>query len=122
MENKKLKKYKDFKQNKSDKNQNIQYDILTIDDKKGELKKIKEPVEIVQITGVISNDDMKKLTETHIVHASFVGDSIKRGDIIWLSCLLKKPGSSYAPNQQGVLKLRVVDIYLGLSKLNSIMK
>ena len=122
MENKKLKKYKDFKPDKTDKNQNIQYDIMLVKDEKGKLKKVKEPMQIVQITGLLTDDEMKELTENHIVHASFVGEDIKRGDVIWLSCLLKKPGASYTPNQQGVLKLRVVDIYLGLSKLNSIMK
>jgi len=119
MENK-IKKFKDYK--KSDKNQNLQLDILVLDDEHGKYKKVKEPMEIVQITGILSDEEKKKLDENHIVHASFVGENVKRGDIVWLSCLLKKPGSSYSPQEQGVIKTRIVDIYLGLSKLNSIMK
>jgi len=82
-----------------------------------------QEVEIVQITGVISQEEAAKIDENFVVNAGdFSGKNIKRGDIIWLSCLMKKPGTSFSANQQGVLKCRVSDIYLGLSKLNSLMK
>jgi hypothetical protein len=82
-----------------------------------------QEVEIVQITGVISQEEADKIDENFVVNAGdFSGKNIKRGDIIWLSCLMKKPGTSFSANQQGVLKCRVSDIYLGLSKLNSLMK
>lgn len=85
-------------------------------------EKVKE-VEIVQITGVISEEEAQKIDEEFIVYAGdFSGKEVKRGDIIWLSCLMKKPGSSYAAQTQGVLKCRVSDIFLGLTKLNSLMK
>lgn len=82
-----------------------------------------QEVEIVQITGVISEEEAAKIDENFIVNAGdFSGKNIKRGDIIWLSCLMKKPGTSFTSNQQGVLKCRITDIYLGLTKLNSLMK
>lgn len=96
-------------------------DITKIETSEG-FEKVKE-VEIVQITGVISEEEAKKIDENFVVHAGdFSGKEIKRGEIVWLSCLMKKPGSTYAAQQQGVLKCRVTDIYLGLTKLNSLMK
>lgn len=96
-------------------------DITKIETDEG-YEKVKE-IEIIQITGVISEEEAKKIDEAFVVHAGdFSGKEIKRGEIIWLSCLMKKPGLSYTAQQQGVLKCRVADIYLGLSKLNSLMK
>lgn len=100
---------------------NLANDITKIETDEG-YEKVKE-VEIVQITGVISEEEAMKIDEDFVVHAGdFSGKEIKRGDIVWLSCLMKKPGSSFAAQQQGVLKCRVSDIYLGLSKLNQLMK
>ncbi len=82
-----------------------------------------DKIGIVQVTGILSEEEASKLDENIIINAGdFSGKEIKRGDIIWLSCLMKKPGSSYSANQQGVVKCRVSDIYLGFSKLNSLMK
>jgi len=95
-------------------------DITKIETGEG-FEKVKE-VEIIQITGVISEEEAKKVDENLIVHAgNFTNKDVKRGDIIWLSCLLKKPGTSFAVQQQGVLKCRISDIYLGLSKLNQLL-
>lgn len=87
-------------------------------------EKVTEPMEIVSINGVITDDEqIKKLEENIVINAGdFSNSNIKRGDIIWISCLMKKPGASYSAQQQGVLKCRVSDIYAGLSKLNSLLK
>lgn len=96
-------------------------DIIKIETDEG-YEKVKD-VEIIQITGIISEEEAKKIDENFVVHAGdFSGKEIKRGDTIWLSCLMRKPGSSFSAQQQGVLKCRVADIYLGLSKLNQLMK
>ena len=96
-------------------------DILKIDDEKGNFEKVKE-VEIVQITGILSEEEALKMDDSLIVHAgNFSDHNIKRGDVIWLSCLMKKPGVSYTAQTQGVIKVRVTDIFLGMSKLNSLM-
>lgn len=97
-------------------------DILQFDGE--EYKKVKEPMEIVQLTGIITDEEqIKKLEEDFVVQGGdFSGKEVKRGDYIWISCLMKKPGTSYAPQSIGVLKTRVTDVFLGLSKLNQIMK
>jgi len=102
-------------------NTNLANDITKIETDEG-YEKVKE-VEIVQITGVISEEEVMKIDEEFVVHAGdFSKEPIKRGDYIYMSCLMKKPGSSFAAQQQGVLQVRVVDIWLGLTKLNSLMK
>jgi hypothetical protein len=94
-------------------------DIIKIETDEG-YEKV-EKVEIIQVTGVLSDEEAVKIDEAHIVHAGdFSGKDIKRGEYVWLSCLMKKPGSSYAAQTQGVVKCRIVDIYLGLSKLNQL--
>jgi hypothetical protein len=81
-----------------------------------------QKIEIVQVTGVLSEEEAAKIDEALIVHAgNFSGKEVKRGEYVWLSCLMKKPGLSYTAQQQGVVKCRIVDIFLGLSKLNSLM-
>ena len=109
------------------------YDTLSDDitiisklDKKKK-KKVTEPVEIVQVTGIITDEDeIKKLDEASGIPPINVDLSlkeVKRGQEIWMTALLKKPGSSVFNNQSlGLIKVRIVDIYFGLSKLSSIMK
>jgi len=83
-----------------------------------------QKVEIVQVTGVLSEEEAAKVDEAHVIHAGdFSGKEVKRGEYVWLSCLMKKPGTSTmnVPHIQGVVKCRIVDIYMGLSKLNSLM-
>ena len=49
---------------------------------------------------------------------------VKRGDTLWLTAILAPRNKSvaYSPGTMGVLKVRVVDIYYGLSKLKSMIK
>jgi len=117
-----INKFKEFSEGKD--NQNLQDDITTLVKDGDEYVKTTEPLELVQVTGILTDEEeIAKIEEHFVVHAGdFTGKEIKRGDIIWLSCLIKKPGNSYTPNQQAVLKLRITDIYLGLSKLNQLMK
>ena len=100
----------------------LQDDITEFENEIDKYEKVKE-IEIIQITGVISEEEAKKIDENLSVYAGdFSGKDVKRGDYIYLSCMMKKPGTSYSPQQQGVLQCRVTDIYLGLTKLNSLMK
>jgi len=115
----KFNKYNE-KKKKDDELKPLADDITKIETDEG-YEKVKE-VEIVQVTGVLSEEEAAKIDENFVVHAGdFSGKEVKRGDIVWLSCLMKKPGMSYTSNQQGVLKCRVSDIYIGLSKLNQLM-
>ena len=114
--------FKEFSEGKD--NQNLQDDITALVKDGDEYVKTNEPLELVQVTGILTDEEeIKKIEEHFVVHAGdFSGKEIKRGEIVWLSCLMKKPGNSYTSNQQGVLKCRITDIYIGLSKLNQLMK
>lgn len=118
MENKII-KFNEYNEKKSE-FKPLADDITKIETDEG-YEKVQK-VEIIQVTGVLSEEEASKIDEAHVIHAGdFSGKDVKRGEYIWLSCLMKKPGNSYSPQQQGVIKCRVVDIYLGLSKLNSLM-
>ena len=57
------------------------------------------------------------------VHSDLTVRDVKRGDIIWITALLRKRGSTSftSPAVQGVLKVRIVDIYYGLQYLNKVI-
>jgi hypothetical protein len=63
-----------------------------------------------------------KIDENMTIDKNLNVGEVKRGQIIWLTALLKKPGSSYSNQTLGVLKLRVIDYYYGLNKLNQVLK
>lgn len=82
-----------------------------------------EDIEIIQITGILTEDEINKLDENIIIHAGdFSNTEIKKGQYIYLSCLMKKPGTTYSVGNQGVIQCRVTEIWSGLTKLNSLMK
>jgi len=125
------KKFNDFKNKKTkkfDKEKEFQQlsdDIIAISKlDNGDLEKIKEPVEIVQITGVVSDEEeIKKLNEIAgpLLSTDISMKSVKRGQEIWITALLKKPGSSvYTSQTIGLLKVRITEIYYGLSKLSTL--
>jgi hypothetical protein len=113
----KVKKYKEFKK--------LADDILLFKNDEGEWEKAKEPMELIQITGQLTDEEeIEKIEEnfTTDIETQIHGE-IKRGEIIWLTALLQRKGSqSYnVPNTTGVLKCRIVDIYYGLNKLKQVM-
>lgn len=57
------------------------------------------------------------------VHSDLTVRQAKRGDIIWVTALLRKKGTTSftSPAVQGVLKVRIVDIYYGLQYLNKVI-
>jgi len=94
----------------------------------GSIEKIKGPIDIVQVTGVITDKDrISRLEEAVVGGPQFNADigvrEVNRGDIIWLTALLKKPGSTSWSNVQSnysCIKCRVVDIFWGLNKLKTL--
>ena len=90
----------------------------------GSFEKIDEPVNILQVTGLITDEDeIKKISEAFTLDTSVVVKDIKRGDILWLTCLLEKSNTTSRNAQNwGVIKVRIVDYYYGLNKLNTIKK
>ena len=117
------KKTKEFDKDKSF--QPLSDDIIAISKlDNGDYEKVKEPVIITQITGVITDkEEIKKLDEVAgpLLSTDISMKTVKRGQEIWITCLLNKPGSSvYSSQTVGVLKVRIVDIFYGLSKLSTL--
>lgn len=125
------KKFSDFKnKNVKSYNKNKEFNQLSDDIvilsklDSGDYEEIKEPVEIVQITGIITDEDeIAKLDEasgTHI-NTDLSLKEVKRGQEIWITCLLKKPNSLALNSQSlGLIKVRIIDIFYGLSKLSTL--
>ena len=90
----------------------------------GTYEEIKDPVNILQVTGMIVDpDEIKKIEEAFTLDTSLVVKDIKRGDTLWLTCLLEKTNTQSRNAQNwGVVKVRVIDYYLGLNKLNTLNK
>ena len=92
----------------------------------GDYEKVNYPIEIVKITGVITDaDEIKKLDEIAggPVFSTDLGvKQVKRGDIIWITAFIQKPGTQSWTNQQSqcTIKCRIVDIFMGLNKLNTL--
>jgi len=121
------KKVKDF--NKDGEFKQLADDIIVLKKlDKGDYEKITEPVKIQQVTGMITDpEEIKKLDEVAggpVLNTDINLKQVKRGDTIWLTVLLQRPSNTAVYNTQtyGVLKVRVVDIYYGLNKLNTINK
>jgi len=92
----------------------------------GEYKEIEGPVNITQITGVVTDPEEikeieKAVKENVTLDTSLVLKDIKRGQIFYLTALLEKAKtSSWNAQTMGVVKVRVVDYYYGLNKLRTI--
>lgn len=121
----KSKKIKSF--DKSKEFEPLSDDIIAISKlDNGDYETVKGPIEIVKITGVITDEnEIKKLNEIAggPVFSTDLGvKQVKRGDVIWITAFIQKPGTQSWSNQQSqaTLKCRIVDIYMGLNKLNTL--
>lgn len=122
----KKKKIEDFAKNKEF--QPLSDDIIAVKElEDGSIEKIKGPIEIVQVTGIITDKEkIKKLNEISggpVLNTDLSLKQVKRGDTVWITCLLQKPGTAvFNAQTMGVLKCRISDIFFGLNILNSIKK
>jgi hypothetical protein len=86
-------------------------------------KASKDEWEIVSVVSV-SNDEPEltgELSEAVIINADLGANPVKRGDLLYITAMLKKKESNWTqPNIMGVVKVRVVDIYNSLSILNGL--
>jgi hypothetical protein len=114
----KIKKYKELSSDLTEK------DLLEIED--GELKsKSSEKWEIESVIDVFMDPKDLKIKESGLVaiNANLSNNQIKRGELIYITAMVRKEGQSFSsPATQAVIKLRVVDIYHGLSYLNKLIK
>lgn len=124
-----IEKFNNYFEKKTD-IQNLQDDITTLIKDDDKYIKSDEPLELVQITGLLTDEEeIKKIEESWLeleenmtIDKNLNVGEVKRGQIIYLTALLKRPGTSYNNQTIGVLKVRVVDYYYGLNKLTQIMK
>ena len=88
---------------------------------------IDEPVEIEKIVGIITDPkEIKKIEESvkgaYPLSTDINLKEVKRGELIWVTALLKRPHVTTGFNQttMGVLKCRIVDVYYGLNILKTV--
>jgi len=115
---------KDFSLNfKKDKPKEVSNDIQDLNnqiDSQIEGTKLDGEWEIVSVVDVsVENPQIK---EAIIINAELGNKPVKRGDVIYITAQLKKPGQSQAYNasKMGVIKVRVVDIYNTMLVLNGL--
>lgn len=86
---------------------------------------IKDEIEIIEIIDIFN--DPKDLPQTNEggvfgIDTDLSNKELKRGDTIYITAMIKKKGQSFtSPATQSVLKVRIVDIYNGLSYLNKVI-
>jgi hypothetical protein len=125
----KKKEIKQFQKNKEyDKLSDDIIAIRKLDN--GNYEKMNEPVKILQITGIIKDEKEINKIENQLSESIPGGPvfntdlqlkKVKRGDIVWVTALLERPGNtSWNSQTMGVLKCRIVDYYYGLNKLKYI--
>jgi len=91
----------------------------------GEFIPIEGPIEIEQVVDIIKDESViSKIEENMTVDTTVSVGEVKRGQIIYLTALLKRPHQTTPFNQttMGVLKCRIVDYFYGLNKLKQVMK
>lgn len=124
------KSFHDFKKNALCKqpsgnlDQNLSADIVMLRKlDSGEYAKVDGAFDIIKIVDVITDaDEIDQLEEAaggFQLSTDLSVKSVKRGDTIWLTAMLKRPHATTPFNQttMGVIKARVVDYYYGLNKL-----
>ena len=125
-----VKKYSEYikEENESDKLSELSNDIELIEVDGEEEFDIKE-FEIDSIIDIIVPEDREfgnsiELSEAVTTHVSpGGGKEYKRGQTIYITALLRKKGTTSfnSPAVQGVLKLRITDIFFGLQYLNKVI-
>ena len=119
-------KVKDFKKSKVF--DPLSNDIVALRElEDGNIEKVTGPIEILQVTDVITDKDrISKLEEAisggPMFNADLTNKEVKRGDVIWVTALAVRPQSTSWNNQPSyhVLKCRIVDIFYGLNKLKTV--
>jgi len=129
-------KFSDFKDKKSKdfdtkKEYNKLSDDITVLAKMdtGEYEPVEGDVEIVQVLDIVKNPEEiekieKALKEGFFFDTSLTVTNVKRGDKLFLTVLMQKAKDTQTISNQnfGVICVRVVEIYSGISKLTSLMK
>jgi hypothetical protein len=108
---------------KSDNKGILSNDVDKLDDiisDESKLTKLDGEWEIVSIIDVTKNQP--EINEAIIINAELGDKTVKRGDDIWITAMIRKKDQPYHQHQMGVLKVRVVDIYNNLFILNTLKR
>ena len=110
-----IKKFKDYS--------NLSKDTEIIDATDNKIKGEIQIEEIIDIFLDPNDINFGNVDEGVIgVGPDLTNREVKRGDTVYLSCLIKKKGQSFSsPATQAVLRLRIIDIYHGLQYLNKVI-
>jgi hypothetical protein len=112
-------KYKDFFESRSQEDLSDDIETIEFDD----IEKVKSDYEIESIIDVSFEEPEEKDYGNELkegagigLHADLSVKEVKRGQILWISALLRKKGTTSFNSQavQGVIKVRVVDYFYGL--------
>lgn len=105
----------------------ISSDIIALKElEDGNIEKVEGPIEILQVSDIITDKDRIAKLEEAIIGPQFNMASnpseIKIGSIIWLTALAQRPQSASWNVQPSyvTIQTRVVNIYQGLNKLKTI--
>tara|TARA_B110001454_G_C12576079_1_gene374029 strand:+ start:224 stop:607 length:384 start_codon:yes stop_codon:yes gene_type:complete len=124
-----IKKWSNFKETKIESDKGIDIDKSSekedLADDLSNIQKVIDKVEkledseytIVSINDV-SMDEPSNIDEATIINADLGGKEAKRGDILYITAMVQKKNANW--NSMAVLKVRVVDMYKGLSILNTL--
>ena len=130
-----IKKWNDFKETKKDKkiesdsNKGIEIDKSSekedLADDLTNIQKVIDKAEKLEdseytIIGIndVSMDIPDNIDEATIINADLGGKEAKRGDLLYITAMVQKKNANW--NSMAVLKVRVVDMYKGLSILNTL--
>lgn len=99
------------------------FDVYLSDDieqNNQEVQKLPDGYEIEEIIDVITPNSLE---ENWIGVPDISQKELKRGELIYITALIRKKGTTSftSPSTQAVLKVRIVDIYNGLSYLNKVI-
>ena len=122
------KKNKDFDKKKEYNDLSDDISVLAKMDN-GEYEPISGGIEILQVLDIVKDpEEIKKieksLKEGLFFDTSLTVNNVKRGDKLYLTALLQKTKDNQTISNQnfGVICVRVVEMYSGISKLTSLMK
>lgn len=125
----KIKKFSEYNENKVTEFEDLSNDIdvIEIEGEDGE-KMDSSGYEIESIIDIIIPEDRKfgnelEVDESITTAVTTDGKHYKRGDVIYITALLRKKGTTSfnSPAVQGVIKCRITDIYYGLQYLNKVI-
>jgi len=124
-----IKKWNDFKETKiesdkgidfekSDKQEELTDDLTNIQKVIDKAEKLEDSEYTIVGINDVSMDEPDNIDEATIINADLGGKEAKRGDILYITAMVQKKNANW--NSMAVLKVRVVDMYKGLSILNTL--